>query len=67
MNKLKQFFCNHEWTCKAEQGIPPKESPKDLISFFEYATMYCKKCNKVSDISLKHIKELKNEHSIKRL
>ena len=66
--KIKQFFCNHDWTCKAEQGIlPPKDSPKDLLSFFEYATMYCSKCGKVSEISLKHIEELKNEHSTKRL
>jgi len=58
--KIRQYFCIHDWTCKANQGItPPIDEPKNLITFFEYATMYCRKCNKVSELSLKHINELK--------
>jgi len=59
INKIKQFFCSHDWTCKASQGIlPPKDGIKDIKSFYEYATMYCSNCGKVSDISKRHYEDL---------
>lgn len=64
MSKLlkKIFLCwiigFHDWTCKAEEGIPPtKEEVESTKGFFIYATMYCKRCNKVSDLSKKTINE----------
>lgn len=48
---LKVFFCEwsirgHEWTCAAEEGIPPtKTQIADAAKGFEsYSVMYCKKC-----------------------
>ena len=55
------FLCNilgdHDWTSKAQEGIkpnPPKTSNVNVIlaDFGEYAKMYCKRCGKVSGLSL---------------
>jgi len=60
--KIKQFFCNHDWTCKAEQGIAPDPlAPKSLQAFYEYATMYCSKCGKISELSQKYLEENNND------
>lgn len=59
LTTLKQFFCQHDWTCKAEQGIPPPEGKKDLLGFYEYAAAYCIKCGKISDISKAAIQDIK--------
>jgi len=49
----------HEWTCKAEQGIPPpKLGVRDIRGFYEYAIMYCDKCGKISDISIRELNKL---------
>lgn len=44
--KLKCFFLLHAWTCAAEQGIKPTQKQIDDggDGFFDYATMYCKRC-----------------------
>lgn len=58
MKKLwRQFLCfigDHEWICKAEQGIKPtKEELHDpLVGFKIYSQMYCKHCGKVSYFSM---------------
>lgn len=53
---LQFFLCligAHEWTCAAREGVKP--TPAQLAGgmqgFRDYATMYCKHCLKVSDIS----------------
>ena len=40
---------DHDWTCKAEQGIDPSEAEvkAGVAGFWNYATMYCKRCGKV--------------------
>ncbi len=44
----------HKWTCKAEEGIKPtnEEIYGGMEGFKSYSQMYCKKCNKISDLSL---------------
>jgi len=60
--KIQQAFCIHKWTCKADEGIPPRVSVNTtLVDFLEYATMYCKKCGAVSTLSLNHIKLAKEK------
>lgn len=63
----------HDWTSKAEQGIPPtipvtitdanSKTSGGLteLDFWEYAKMYCKCCGKVSPLSQKEIDRVKNE------
>ena len=47
---------DHDWTCRAAQGLKPllEDMPKKgdnekttLAKFRRYATMYCKRCYKV--------------------
>ena len=50
------FFCkimdSHEWTSNAQQGIPPTpEQLKSVAGFWDYATMYCKRCGHISELS----------------
>jgi hypothetical protein len=55
---LGKFLCligDHDWTSKAEQGIPPDYDKRDVdpIGYFkEYAAMYCSRCNKKSKHNL---------------
>jgi len=44
---------SHDWTCAAEQGIPPteKQLTDGIAGFWSYATMYCGRCGKVSELS----------------
>ncbi len=54
---IKRLWCLlgwHAWTCKAEQGIKPTEEEiRDPIAgFASYSKMYCKNCEKVSDLCL---------------
>lgn len=56
MNKLKQWFCGffgHDWTSSAMQEKPPtKEQINNGVDgFYDYATMYCKRCGHVSKLS----------------
>jgi hypothetical protein len=52
--KFNCFIGNHDWTCKAEQGIKPTEEElRDPIAGFKlYAGMYCKHCGRISRLSL---------------
>lgn len=52
----KQLKCwllgNHDWTCAAMEGIKAtKEQLVDYEGFKAYATMYCKRCGKVSKLN----------------
>jgi hypothetical protein len=44
----------HQWTCKSMEGIPPtkEELETGIKGFNSYAKMYCKRCNKISKLSL---------------
>ena len=44
----------HEWTCNAEQGIPPtkEELETGIKGFNSYAKMYCKHCKTISKLSI---------------
>ena len=55
---IKRFWLcgvmqSHDWTCAAEQGIPatPKQLADGIAGFWSYATMYCARCGKVSELS----------------
>lgn len=52
--RLRCLLGDHDWTCKAEQGIRPtkKELEDPLAGFAEYSKMYCKNCGKVSELCL---------------
>ena len=52
--KLLCIIGDHEWTCKAEQGIKPtkEELTNPLVGFAIYSRMYCKHCGKVSHLSI---------------
>ncbi len=59
LNQISDFYwCKilgvHDWTCKADQGIKPTE--EDLYGGYEglksYTTMYCKKCEEKSKLTL---------------
>lgn len=40
----------HKWTCDAEKGIKPVKGR----DFWDYATMYCDYCGKISSLSHKN-------------
>jgi len=53
----KKFLCligDHEWTCKAEQGIKPtkEELAVPFVGFQIYSAMYCKHCGRISALSI---------------
>jgi hypothetical protein len=59
------FFCkimdSHEWTSNAQQGIPPTpEQLKSVAGFWDYATMYCKRCGHISELSKRCLCKYKN-------
>lgn len=39
----------HDWTCAAGEGIKPTKKQIDdgIEGFYDYAKMYCKKCNHI--------------------
>ena len=54
MRRLSCLLGDHEWTCKAEEGIKPdpKKVEADPLGYFaEYSKMYCKHCSAVSKYS----------------
>jgi hypothetical protein len=59
-----KFFKNHNWTSKTQQGIKPtKEDLTEeniLLSFYEFAKMYCKDCGEVSNLSKQMLCKYKN-------
>lgn len=48
---VKVFMCkimqSHDWTSAAQEGVPP--TPEQLaggvVGFWDYAKMYCKRCD----------------------
>jgi len=58
MNKILLFIkCfilrDHNWTCAADEGKPATAAQlaAGLAGFKDYATMYCKDCNKHSHLN----------------
>lgn len=49
MAHIKQWLCGlvgHNWTCLAQQGIDPNpEQLKTVNGFYDYAKMYCARCD----------------------
>jgi len=47
------IFTLHQWTSAAQEGIPPTQKQLDdgMEGFLDYATMYCKRCKHVSELS----------------
>lgn len=57
IHKFLCFIGDHEWTCKAAEGIKPSgfEIPQDddsqtllMLRFHTYAAMYCEHCKQTS-------------------
>ena len=49
-NPIKAIPCllmMHDWTCAAGEGIKPTQKQLDdgIDGFYDYATMYCKRCH----------------------
>jgi len=53
LRKLKCAIGDHDWTCAIEQGIKPTLEQKQtgVYGFIDYATMYCKHCGTVANIT----------------
>ncbi len=56
MTKLKQMGCGligHSWSSAAMQGLKPTSAQinSGIDGFFDYATMYCKRCGYASKLS----------------
>ena len=49
---LTCWSLGHDWTCAAEQNIPPtkKQLEGGVAGFHDYATMYCKRCDHISTL-----------------
>ena len=46
--KLWCWLTTHNWTCAANEDIPPTaDQLKDVAGFHDYAKMYCKRCGYV--------------------
>jgi len=45
---------DHDWTCAAIKGIKPNkyQLTQGVAGFYNYATMYCDRCGKISKLSL---------------
>jgi hypothetical protein len=57
MKKLYGWFLCfnglHDWTCAAAEGVKPTQAQLDagLDGLLDYATMYCRRCGRFSDLS----------------
>lgn len=57
MNKIKIWFrcwlSGHKWTSAAQKGIAPtvEQVNGGMSGFKDYATMYCDRCGKVSELN----------------
>lgn len=50
--KFKCWYRGHYWVSAATKGIPPTpEQVKSVEGFKEYATMYCDRCGKISELN----------------
>lgn len=51
--KLGCGITGHDWTSAAMQGEPPTDEQiaNGVDGFFDYATMYCRRCGHVSKLS----------------
>lgn len=65
MKLLRWILCNiiedHEWTCKAQEGILPDRDrvAEDYQEYFrEYSKSYCKYCGKILKYSAKKHKRI---------
>ena len=47
--KFKCLIGEHDWTCRAEEGIKPDVTAENFIY---YATCYCKHCRKLNQFSV---------------
>lgn len=49
LRRIQCFFIGHEYTCDAAKGIAATEEQLQagVDGFFDYATMYCDRCEKV--------------------
>ncbi|MCK5601804.1 hypothetical protein KAR91_08050 [Candidatus Pacearchaeota archaeon] len=55
-NLLRKILCSlssHDWTSAVQQGIPPTQQQIDagVDGYYDYATMYCRRCGYVSELS----------------
>ena len=52
---VKFFACRigHDWTCAAAEGVPAtkEQIANGVEGFYDYATMYCRRCGHVSEFS----------------
>ena len=48
IGRLLCLIGDHDWTCAAEQGIPPTKAQTDagMAGFYSYAAGYCKRCGR---------------------
>ena len=59
-----KIFKHHDWTSKTQQGIKPTREDLTeeniLLSFYEFAKMYCKDCGEISNLSKQMLCKYKN-------
>lgn len=49
---LCRVLGNHDWTSRAQQGIPPtREQLSTPDGFWDYAKMFCRRCGRVSRLN----------------
>jgi len=56
LQKLWCFLGMHEWTCDADQQIPPtkKQINNGMDGYWDYAKMYCKHCKTESELNIRN-------------
>ncbi len=59
MNKIKKFLCGltgHNWTSTAMEDLPPtkKQLEDGADGFFDYAKMYCRRCQCISKLNTRN-------------
>jgi hypothetical protein len=53
LNWLRCFLGHHDWTCAAAEGVKPTPAQLagGMAGFKDYATMYCKRCGRISELN----------------
>ena len=53
LGRLSCLAGHHRWTCAAAEGVKPTQAQldTDIAGFYDYATMYCARCGRVSQLS----------------